>query len=174
MDAKFMEKIEKPFLKRQPDIRPGDTVRVHLRITEAGKERVQVFEGMVIAVNGSGTRKMVTVRKISYGIGVEKIIPVNSPLVKKIDIIERGNVRRAKLYYMRNKIGKRSLDVNTAAGFEAIMEKEEADEAVEEGTEDEKPGSEKLSGEEAVKEQDSEKSEEEAATEEEKSDETEK
>lgn len=139
MDAQFLQKVEKQFVSRDPDIRPGDTVRVHLRITEAGKERIQVYEGMVISVRGTGMRKTITVRKISYGVGVEKIFPVNSPIIKKIDITKRGNVRRSKLYYLRNKIGKRSLDVNTAEGFEAIME-EEAATAQAEG--DEKPGTE--------------------------------
>jgi large subunit ribosomal protein L19 len=132
MDTSFMQKVEKDFVKRDPDIRPGDTVNVHLRITEAGKERVQQFEGVVIGVKGSGLSKMVTVRKISNGVGVEKILPVNSPMIKKIDVKSRGNVRRSKLYYMREKIGKRSLDVTLDEHFEEVLEEDEA------GTKDKK------------------------------------
>ena len=81
-----------------------------------------MFEGIVISVKGVGLSKMITVRKVSYGVGVEKILPVNSPIIKKIDIIKRGNVRRAKLYYMREKVGKRSLDVMLDEQFEGIVE----------------------------------------------------
>ena len=127
MDTQFMDKVEGEYVKRDPDIRPGDTVNVHLRITEAGKERIQQFEGMVISVKGGGLSKMITVRKISHGVGVEKILPVNSPMIKKIDVEKRGNVRRSKLYYMRDKIGKRSLDVTLDEHFESIMEEEEGE-----------------------------------------------
>jgi len=123
-----MKKIEEKYIKRELDVKPGDTVKVHLRITEAGKERVQIFEGVVIGIKGSGLGRSITVRKISKGVGVEKILPVNSPIVKKIDIVERGKVRRAKLYYMRNRVGKRSLDVGSESGFEAIMEEEKVPE----------------------------------------------
>lgn len=130
-----MKKVEEKYIKRNPDIRPGDTVNVHLRIVEGGKERIQVFEGVVISVKGSGLSKTFTVRKISHGVGVEKVLPVNSTMIKKVDIVERGKVRRSKLYYMRDKVGKRSLDVSTDEGFEAIMEddsevKDDADGAV--------------------------------------------
>jgi len=126
VDTEFFKKVEKDHVKRELDVRPGDTVKVHLNITEAGKERVQIFEGIVIAVKGVGLGKTITVRKISYGVGVEKILPINSPTINKIDIVKRGNVRRSKLYYMRGKIGKRSLDVNQEEGFEEILEEETA------------------------------------------------
>lgn len=138
MKESFVKKVEKQYVAREVDVCPGDTVEVHLRITEAGKERIQVFEGVVLSVRGTGLGKTVTVRKMSHGVGIEKIFPISSPMIKKIDIIERGNVRRAKLFYMRNKVGKRSLDVNQEEGFEGIMEVEsdggEADSGGEEGT----------------------------------------
>lgn len=133
-----MKKVEEKYVKRDSDIRPGDTVKVHLRIVEGGKERIQVFEGVVISVKGSGLSKTFTVRKISHGVGVEKILPVNSLMIKKVDIVERGKVRRSKLYYMRNKVGKRSLDVSMDKGFEAIME-DDGEEKKEKGKDKDKP-----------------------------------
>lgn len=137
-----MKKVEQDTVKRNLDVRPGDTVKVHILIKEAGKEREQIFEGVVLSVSGSGARKTFTVRKISHGVGVEKIFPVNSPLIKKIDVMERGNARRSKLYYMRKRIGKRSLDVNLKEGFEAIIEEEEVEEKPEK--KDEEPAEEKV------------------------------
>lgn len=125
MDTQFIDKVEKKYVKRDLDVQPGDTVKVYLRITEGGKERVQVFEGVVIAIKGSGLGKSITVRKISHGVGVEKILPINSPIVKKIDVTKRGEVRRSKLYYMRDKVGKRSLDVQLDEEFEEILGTEE-------------------------------------------------
>ena len=84
----------------------GDTVKVFFKIVEGTTERVQVFEGIVIAKNNSGIRKTFTVRKISYGVGVEKIFPVHSPRIEKIEVLRRGRVRRAKLYYLRSRVGK--------------------------------------------------------------------
>ena len=84
----------------------GDTVKVFFKIVEGTTERVQVFEGIVIAKNNSGVRKTFTVRKISYGVGVEKIFPVHSPRIEKIEVLRRGRVRRAKLYYLRSRVGK--------------------------------------------------------------------
>ncbi|MDD3996420.1 MAG: 50S ribosomal protein L19 [Sphaerochaetaceae bacterium] len=84
----------------------GDTVKVHFTIKEGDKERVQVYEGVVIAVNNGGIRKTFVVRKISYGVGVERIFPVHSPRIEKIEVVRRGRVRRAKLYYIRHKVGK--------------------------------------------------------------------
>jgi large subunit ribosomal protein L19 len=122
MDPKFKSKVEEKFVKRDVDVKPGDRVKVHIRIEEAGKERIQIFEGIVLSVKGSGLSRTFTVRKISHGIGVEKIFPVQSPLIKKIDVVERGKkVRRSKLYYMRKRIGKRSLDVELDEQFEAVM-----------------------------------------------------
>ena len=84
----------------------GDTVKVFFKIVEGTTERVQVFEGIVIAKNNSGVRKTFTVRKISYGIGVERIFPMHSPRIEKIEVVRRGRVRRAKLYYLRDRVGK--------------------------------------------------------------------
>jgi len=89
-----------------PEFRPGDTVRVHAKIVEGTRERIQVFEGVVIARQGSGVREMFTVRRVSYGIGVERVFPVHSPRIEKIEVTRRGIVRRAKLYYLRNLTGK--------------------------------------------------------------------
>ena len=84
----------------------GDTVKVFFKIVEGTTERIQVFEGIVIAKNNSGIRKTFTVRKISYGVGVERIFPMHSPRIEKIDVVRRGRVRRAKLYYLRDRVGK--------------------------------------------------------------------
>jgi large subunit ribosomal protein L19 len=92
--------------KEQPEFRAGDTIKVHVRVVEGDKERIQVFQGVVIGRRGDGTRETFTVRKISGGIGVERIFPIHSPNVDKIDVIRRGKVRRAKLYYLRDLRGK--------------------------------------------------------------------
>ena len=91
-----------------PEINIGDTVRIHNKIVEGTRERIQMFEGTVIAKNGGGISETFTVRRISYGCGVEKVFPIHSPHVVKVDIIRYGKVRRAKLYYLRDKIGKDS------------------------------------------------------------------
>ena len=102
-----IDKIESEQLKKNvPSFIAGDTVRVHLKIKEGKKERVQVFEGLVIAKKHGGIRETFIVRKISFGIGVERIFPLHSSRIEKIDIIKRGKVRRAKLYYLRNLKGK--------------------------------------------------------------------
>lgn len=89
-----------------PDFGPGDTVKVHVRVVEGGRERVQVFEGVVIGRSGGGLRETFTVRKISFGVGVERIFPVHAPIIQKIEVTRRGDVRRAKLYYLRDRVGK--------------------------------------------------------------------
>lgn len=89
-----------------PDFRAGDTVKVHVRVVEAGRERTQVFEGLVIARNGTGVRASFTVRKISFGVGVERVFPVHAPIIDKIEVVRRGDIRRAKLYYLRDRVGK--------------------------------------------------------------------
>ncbi len=89
-----------------PDFNIGDTLRVHYKIVEGRNERVQVFEGLCIAIKRSGVRKTFTARKVSYGIGVERTFPLNSPRIQKIEITRRGRVRRAKLYYIRDRVGK--------------------------------------------------------------------
>jgi large subunit ribosomal protein L19 len=92
--------------KDAPALRPGETVRVHVKVVEGEKERTQVFEGIVIRISGRGNRANFTVRKISYGIGVERIFPFHSPRVEKVEVVARGKVRRAKLYYLRERSGK--------------------------------------------------------------------
>lgn len=102
-----LDKIELEQSKKDiPQFKPGDTVRIHLKIKEGEKERVQVFEGVVIARKHGGSRETFLVRKVSFGIGVERIFPLHSPRIKKIDVIRRGKVRRAKLYYLRKLKGK--------------------------------------------------------------------
>ena len=89
-----------------PDFAPGDTVKVHVRVVEGNRQRVQLFQGVVIGRKGSGLRETFTVRKVSFGVGVERTFPVHSPIVEKIEVAIRGDVRRAKLYYLRDRIGK--------------------------------------------------------------------
>jgi large subunit ribosomal protein L19 len=89
-----------------PDFKPGDTVKVNVRVVEGGRERIQSFEGVVIARNGGGVRESFTVRKVSFGIGVERIFPLHAPIVASIEVTRRGDVRRAKLYYLRDRVGK--------------------------------------------------------------------
>ena len=89
-----------------PDFAPGDTLKVHVRVVEGAKERVQVFQGAVIRRQGSGLRETFTVRKVSYGVGVERTFPLYTPNVSKIELVSRGDVRRAKLFYLRDRVGK--------------------------------------------------------------------
>ena len=103
--------IIKAFTKEQlkkeiPEVKVGDTVRVHNRIVEGSKSRIQIYEGTVIAKRGGGISETFTVRRISYGVGVEKTFPIHSPNVEKVETIRRGQVRRAKLYYLRDRVGK--------------------------------------------------------------------
>lgn len=89
-----------------PQFRPGDTVKVHVKVVEGNRERIQAFEGVVIDRKGGGVRETFTVRRVSYGVGVERTFPIHSPRIDKIDVVRRGIVRRAKLYYLRNLTGK--------------------------------------------------------------------
>ncbi len=89
-----------------PMFEPGDELKVHVRVVESGKERIQIFQGNVIGRHGSGIQETYTVRKLSYGVGVERTFPVHSPTVAKIEVMKRGDVRRAKLYYLRDRTGK--------------------------------------------------------------------
>ncbi|HEY1331671.1 MAG TPA: 50S ribosomal protein L19 [Actinomycetota bacterium] len=101
--------IEKPRLREDlPEFRAGDTVRVHVRVAEGGRERIQVFQGVVIRIRGGGLRATFTVRKVSFGVGVERTFPLHSPTMAKIEVMSRGRVRRAKLYYLRERRGKRA------------------------------------------------------------------
>lgn len=105
-----MEKIKaiEDLAKRSdlPDISPGDQVVIYYKVKEGNRERIQPYQGNVIRISGAGSRRTVTVRKISYGIGVERIFPINSPQVDKIEVKRKGKVRRAKLYYLRERVGK--------------------------------------------------------------------
>jgi large subunit ribosomal protein L19 len=89
-----------------PDFRPGDTVKVHVRVIEGNRSRIQVFQGAIIRRQGGGIRETFTVRKVSFGVGVERTFPVHTPVVEKIEVLTRGDVRRAKLYYLRDRTGK--------------------------------------------------------------------
>lgn len=103
----ILQLIENEQLKKDiPDFRPGDTVRVHVRVVEAERERIQIFEGVVIARSGGGVRETFTVRKVTQGVGVERTFPLHSPRVAEIQVIRRGKVRRAKLYYLRDRVGR--------------------------------------------------------------------
>jgi len=121
----IVNEIEKTMMRSDlPDFRPGDTVAVHYKIKEGERERIQVFEGVVIAKKGGGARETFIVRKISYGVGVERIFPLHSPLIDKIEVKRQGKVRRAKLYYLRglskkaSRIKERSRLEHTASGVD--------------------------------------------------------
>ena len=105
----LLQEVTAEYLRTDiPDFGPGDTVQVHLRVVEGNKERIQVFEGVVIGRRGGKESASFTVRKISDGIGVERIFPLHSPVIEKIERVSRGDVRRAKLYYLRDRVGKRA------------------------------------------------------------------
>lgn len=99
---------EKNLKQDIPSVNVGDTVRVHLKVKEGNRERIQIFEGTVIAKKHGGIAETFTVRRISYGIGVEKVFPLHSPVIEKVETVRRGKVRRAKLYYLRDRVGKRA------------------------------------------------------------------
>src|SRR5581483_163450 len=102
-----LERLEKGLLKQQtPQIKIGDTVKVHVRIIEGEKERIQVYEGVVIRKKGTRNRETFTVRKVSYGVGVERIFPMHSPFINQVDVVREGKVQRAKLYYLRERTGR--------------------------------------------------------------------
>ena len=99
--------VDRAFLRDDiPDFGPGDTLKVHVRVVEGTRERVQIFQGAVIRRQGSGVRETFTVRKVSFGVGVERTFPVHSPIISRIELLTRGDVRRAKLYYLRGRVGK--------------------------------------------------------------------
>ena len=142
--------VDAPYLRTDlPEFRPGDTVKVHVRVVEAGRERIQVFQGVVIRRQGGGLQETFTVRKISFGVGVERTFPLHSPSIGKLEVVSRGHVRRAKLYYLRERRGKKARirerrlgdeelaaiaaaeAERAAAGNAAADEAGEADEAVE-------------------------------------------
>ena len=101
--------IETPRLRDDlPEFRPGDTIKVHVRVSEGNRERIQVFQGVVIRRRGGGLRESFTARKVSFGVGVERTFPLHSPTIATIEVVTRGDVRRAKLYYLRERRGKRA------------------------------------------------------------------
>lgn len=105
----ILKSIAEPYVRTDlPNISAGDTVRAHVKVREGGKERIQLFEGTVLAIKNGGVARTVIIRKVSNGIGVERSFPVNSPLVAKFEVIRRGDVRRAKLFYLRERSGKRA------------------------------------------------------------------
>jgi large subunit ribosomal protein L19 len=106
--SSVIETIERAQLRRVPNFAPGDRVKVHFQVTEGTRSRVQVFEGVVIKRQGHGARETFTVRKQSFGVGVERMFPVHSPKIERIELAARGDVRRAKLYYLRDRVGKRA------------------------------------------------------------------
>jgi large subunit ribosomal protein L19 len=118
-----IREIEKEYMKKRVrHFHVGDTVRVHVKVKEGERERVQVFEGTVIAMKGGGINESFTVRKLSYGIGVERVFPIHSPLIKKIEIKRRGDVRRAKLYYLRERVGKAQIVKENQSPEEPVEE----------------------------------------------------
>lgn len=135
--------VEQPYLRSDiPDFRPGDTVKVHVRVVEGSRERVQVFQGVVIRRQNGGLRETFTVRKISFGVGVERTFPLHSPSIARFEVVSRGRVRRAKLYYLRELRGKKARikerridDAKLAAMEEAALAAAEA--AAEEAAADE-------------------------------------
>jgi large subunit ribosomal protein L19 len=142
--------VEQSFLRSDlPPFRPGDTVKVHVRVVEAGRERTQVFQGVVIRRQGGGLKETFTVRKISFGIGVERTFPLHSPSIARLEVVSRGRVRRAKLYYLRERRGKKArirerrleakeladVEAMTAAAERARAEGAEPEEAPEAETE---------------------------------------
>lgn len=123
--SSVIEKLERAQLRRLPDFQPGDRVKFHVQVVEGNRKRTQVFEGVVIARQGNGVRETATVRKQSFGVGVERTFPLHSPKVEKIEVAARGDVRRAKLYYLRDRIGRKSrVRERTDLGPEEAVERE--------------------------------------------------
>jgi large subunit ribosomal protein L19 len=177
--SSIIESIERRQTKRLPGFSPGDRVKVHFQVIEGTRRRTQMFEGVVLKRQGSGARETFTVRKQSFGVGVERTFPVHSPKVERLEVVARGDVRRAKLYYLRGRVGKRARVAERRWGIEddLVMVEEEAEavdelgetvaeaEAVEpeaeeaegeEGEEEaagEEPAGEQAAGEEAAREQ---------------------
>ena len=126
-----IEDLEKRALKQRPRFAAGDRVRVHFQVVEGNRRRTQVFEGIVIKRQGSGARETFTVRKQSFGVGVERTFPLHSPKIEKLEVAARGDVRRAKLYYLRGKVGKRARVAERRWGIEDdVLVAEEESEAV--------------------------------------------
>lgn len=135
MDTNILKKIEEGQLQKRPDVKVGDTVKLYIKIKEGNKERIQMFQGVVIAMKGKGADTTITVRKISYGIGVEKVIPLYSPVLDKMEIVKRGTVRRSKLYFLRERIGRKALKISNIKDVfmtDEVMVPEEGEAPVEE------------------------------------------
>jgi large subunit ribosomal protein L19 len=127
----IIESIERRQLARVPGFRPGDRVKVHFQVIEGNRRRTQVFEGVVIKRQGNSARETFTVRKQSFGVGVERTFPVHSPKIEKLEVVARGDVRRAKLYYLRGRVGKRARVAERRWGIEdELLVAEEEPEAV--------------------------------------------
>lgn len=138
-----VQAFEQAYIKKKmPDFRPGDTVRVHVRVVEGDRERIQVYQGMILKRQGSGVRETFTVRKVSFGVGVERTFLVHSPMLAKLEVKAHGDVRRAKLYYLRKRVGKKARvrekmragglgesEAMEAAAEESVVKPEEAAEA---------------------------------------------
>ena len=131
--------VDKAYLRTDvPEFRPGDTVKVHVRVVEAGRERIQVFQGVVIRRQGGGLQETFTVRKISFGVGVERTFPLHSPSIGKLEVVSRGRVRRAKLYYLRERRGKKARIRERRLGEDelAAIAAAEAERAADNGADD--------------------------------------
>lgn len=133
--SSIIESIERRQLNRVPNFAPGDRVKVHFQVIEGTRSRTQVFEGVVIKRQGKGARETFTVRKQSFGVGVERTFPVHSPKVERLEVVARGDVRRAKLYYLRYRVGKRARVAERRWGIEdeLVMAPEEAEAVDSEG-----------------------------------------
>jgi len=131
--SKTIEKLEKAQLRKVPNFRSGDTVKVHFEVTEGTRKRVQIFEGLVIKRQGHGVRETFTVRKNSFGVGVERVFPVHSPKIEKVEIVAQGDVRRSRLYYIRERVGKRArVRARINERNEALVEETLVEETLEE------------------------------------------
>jgi len=130
----IVDEIEKAYLRKGlPSFKSGDSVRIFAKIKEGDKERIQAFEGVVLRRNGSGPKETITVRKVSYGVGVERIFPLHSPVIDRIEVVQRGKVRRAKLYYLRDRKG-RAANVVSEENYGSRETEEELDDEIEESS----------------------------------------
>jgi large subunit ribosomal protein L19 len=125
----LIQSVERRQLRQVPEFRVGDRVRVHFQVIEGNRRRTQVFEGVVLKIQGKGARRTFTVRKLSFGVGVERTFPVHSPKIERIEVAARGEVRRAKLYYLRGRIGKRARVAERRWGIDEEMLAAVAEEA---------------------------------------------
>jgi len=127
MNTEILKKIHGDQLKKRPNVKVGDTVKLHMVIRDGDKSRTQVFEGIVLSIKGGGLDQTITVRKISSGIGVERVVPMHSPTLEKIEVVKRGTVRRSKIYFMRDRIGRAATKIKN--NTEVYMTDEVVEEA---------------------------------------------